>query len=198
MNGEGLTNDFCANRNDDQSHPGPKMSSNEKPKRKRRGKPGNKTLPGTPGNDRHREAMAVLGALGKEKLINKALSCKIILKGAREAFTEDLKRSLMGLMPGETLLIRTKFEIVSEDKRHVRKPSLNKRQTTPEYDTWRKAVFARDGWACTDCGAKDDIQAHHKKPFADFPELRHDVDNGQTLCRNCHAAKHPHLSFIKR
>lgn len=29
-------------------------------------------------------------------------------------------------------------------------------------------------------------EADHIKPFAYFPELRLDVNNGQTLCKDCH------------
>lgn len=55
-----------------------------------------------------------------------------------------------------------------------------------EYKTWRRAVFARDRYTCTECGATGDLQAHHIKPYAAYPELRHNVDNGLTLCPTCH------------
>jgi 5-methylcytosine-specific restriction endonuclease McrA len=31
------------------------------------------------------------------------------------------------------------------------------------------------------------LHPHHIQPFADHPELRWDVNNGMTLCTNCHA-----------
>ena len=30
------------------------------------------------------------------------------------------------------------------------------------------------------------MEAHHKKPFADYKELRFSVNNGITLCKECH------------
>jgi len=61
-----------------------------------------------------------------------------------------------------------------------------------EYKQWRDAVYARDGYACQHCG--DDkggnLQAHHIKPYAGFPDLRFVVDNGITLCRDCHERLH--------
>lgn len=60
------------------------------------------------------------------------------------------------------------------------------RQST-EYKLWRAAVFERDKWTCVWCfkrGVK--IQADHIKPFALFPELRFAIDNGRTLCIECH------------
>lgn len=54
-------------------------------------------------------------------------------------------------------------------------------------DIWRIAVFAKDDYTCQNCGKRGDyIQAHHIKPFAYFPELRFEISNGQTLCRECH------------
>jgi hypothetical protein len=56
-----------------------------------------------------------------------------------------------------------------------------------EYKLWRTAVFERDNFTCIWCGKKDKtIQADHIKPFALFPELRFAIDNGRTLCHDCH------------
>jgi len=59
-----------------------------------------------------------------------------------------------------------------------------------ELAAWRSAVFVRDGWRCCKCESNDDIQAHHIKHFATHPELRLDVDNGITLCIDCHSKEH--------
>ena|SRR3990167_5144562 len=57
-----------------------------------------------------------------------------------------------------------------------------------EYKLWRKAVFERDGFACVWCGNSKSgiLNADHIKPFAHYPELRFAIDNGRTLCVDCH------------
>jgi len=64
-----------------------------------------------------------------------------------------------------------------------------------EYKDWRTSVFERDNYTCTWCGDNrgGNLQADHIKPFAHFVELRFDIDNGRTLCKECHKATDTYL-----
>jgi hypothetical protein len=60
-----------------------------------------------------------------------------------------------------------------------------------DYQAWRTAVFARDGYTCQKCGAnRCRLNAHHRKPWRAHPDLRYDLGNGVTLCVPCHKAVH--------
>jgi endogenous inhibitor of DNA gyrase (YacG/DUF329 family) len=57
-----------------------------------------------------------------------------------------------------------------------------------EYKQWRIAVFKRDNYTCQECGKKNIfINAHHIQDWVNYPELRFNINNGQTLCISCHA-----------
>jgi len=61
------------------------------------------------------------------------------------------------------------------------------------YKNWRKDVFERDQYTCQCCGAKcAKINAHHIRHFSDHPDCRLDVENGVTLCVDCHKEVHRH------
>lgn len=57
---------------------------------------------------------------------------------------------------------------------------------------WRKAVYERDNYTCQMCGNKSSkgnaviLNAHHIERFVDNEYLRFDVNNGITLCEECH------------
>lgn len=60
-----------------------------------------------------------------------------------------------------------------------------------EYSSWRTAVFERDDYTCVKCGHRGgELNAHHIKPFAKYPDHRLDIDNGVTLCKECHKLVH--------
>jgi hypothetical protein len=54
------------------------------------------------------------------------------------------------------------------------------------YKIWRFSIFKRDDFKCVICGSNEKLQAHHILPWRSHHELRHDVNNGVTLCRKHH------------
>jgi len=91
--------------------------------------------------------------------------------------TEEARRKMSESHKGEKSYL-WKGGISTENKR-IRKGI--------EFRLWRESVFARDSWICQNCGQRGgNLHPHHIKKFADFPELRFAIDNGQTLCVDCH------------
>jgi len=67
------------------------------------------------------------------------------------------------------------------------KSETQKIRDSAEYKSWRRAVFQKDDFRCFDCGEKGGtLNADHIFPFAIFPRLRLDINNGRTLCIECH------------
>lgn len=79
-------------------------------------------------------------------------------------------------------------------------------RSSAEYSFWRKQIFERDNYACQNCGRRNKkgdkviIEADHIYPFYKIIDDFNitsieeaisckefwDVDNGRTLCRECH------------
>lgn len=70
---------------------------------------------------------------------------------------------------------------------------IRERQYTG-YKEWRKDVFERDKYKCVCCGTnttrKNRLVAHHILNHYKYPELRIEVNNGITLCSQCHREFH--------
>lgn len=64
-----------------------------------------------------------------------------------------------------------------------------------EYYIWRNEVFKRDNYTCRKCGDKrgGNLNAHHIRNYSEHSNLRTSVENGITLCEDCH--KEFHIKF---
>lgn len=83
-------------------------------------------------------------------------------------------------------------------------PKHKRIRKTIKYITWRNSVFKRDNWTCIWCFKKGGwnkeekrrivLNADHIKPFAYFPALRLNINNGRTLCLQCHKKTDTYLN----
>jgi 5-methylcytosine-specific restriction endonuclease McrA len=107
-----------------------------------------------------------------------------------EESREKARQKKLGTHPSEET--RQKLKLAQLGPKHWRWRGGEKRYVGIDYKNWRKAIFERDNYTCQICGARNgngksiQLNADHIKPWADYPELRFDIDNGRTLCIECH------------
>lgn len=120
-----------------------------------------------------------------------------IRRSVLDEFTKQLDAKLANLQTDEMIAAQFRIEIIGRNGA-IRSGSGAARNM-PEYRSWRATVYERDAYTCQECGqVGGSLEAHHIKPWSECPELRFDVDNGITLCKPCHAKKHPHLRLVNR
>lgn len=77
-----------------------------------------------------------------------------------------------------------------EDKTKLKGHNSKERRSSA-YVIWRREVCKRDGWKCkinnNECSGR--LEAHHIESFTKYPELRHQISNGITLCKFHHPRK---------
>jgi len=62
-------------------------------------------------------------------------------------------------------------------------------RNTKEYRDWHDKVIERDG-RCVICGSTKSLQAHHLNHASYYKDQRYDINNGVTLCYECHMNFH--------
>ena len=75
---------------------------------------------------------------------------------------------------------------LTDEERRNRSSRYNK-----EYRTFIRAIYKRDYWTCQCCGYKGkNLNAHHLNGYDWDIEHRTDINNGITLCEDCHKLFH--------
>lgn len=69
---------------------------------------------------------------------------------------------------------------------------LEDRRQNPNEKQWRRSVYEKDNYTCQACGNDKggNLNAHHILPYKYYKDSRFDVDNGITLCEDCHKEFH--------
>lgn len=121
---------------------------------------------------------------GKKRPVEFGEKVRLWMTGRKVSLETRKKRS-------ETLKrIGHKPVAMSGEKHYKWKGGIRKYGKThymdKRYKDWRTSVFERDNWTCQTCGERGYVEPHHIKGYTEFPEYRFDIDNGVTLCKECH------------
>ncbi len=61
---------------------------------------------------------------------------------------------------------------------------------------WTKRVKERDNYTCQKCGSEKYLMAHHISHWSYDIHNRVNIENGVTLCKECHALEHPEIEGL--
>src|SRR3990167_10951031 len=117
----------------------------------------------------------------------------------------ETKRKLSEFFKGKPLSVQTRLKMsvirkANREQSNFWKGGISKTnlliRASIEYKLWRESVFKRDNYTCVLCGESPSgkLNADHIKPFALYPELRFALDNGRTLCIDCHKKTDSYLN----
>lgn len=140
--------------------------------------------------------------IGEKGIIRKKMASKNSIKGINSvASREKLKKTM------QTIEYKTKQSISKLGEKNgmyglkgESNPLWNANKTReqrikdrklPQTREWRINVFKRDKYMCQCCkGTSKNLNAHHLNGYHWFVEGRFNVENGITLCEDCHKQFH--------
>jgi hypothetical protein len=118
----------------------------------------------------------------RKKFCSHSCRAKYISKG----YTLDHMKKMWELSNTEEANKKKSHKGESHPK-YIKDRSKVKGRPRYEMSEWRKSVFERDDYTCQECGVRGGkLQADHILPYSLFEEYRWDLDNGRTLCVDCH------------
>lgn len=149
----------------------------------RSGKPRN----GDPENWKHSEET--------KKLLSESHKGQISWNKGKKLSEEHVKKlsEVRKKKPNRYWLGKKRLEMTGENHPNWNGGSSSERAKayySLEYKEWRNKVFERHDYTCQVCKSRGGkINADHVKRWSLYPELRYDINNGQTLCEKCHRDK---------
>ena len=130
----------------------------------------------------------------------------------RKPFSKEWKRKISETLKRKYKLGELKV-IVTEEQR-IKRSIINKKRFKNyvykskekellrkgiKWKLWREKVFKRDKYTCQNCKQKGGyLEPHHIKSWAKYPKLRFRLNNGLTLCHNCHKLTNNYGNPVKR
>jgi len=100
--------------------------------------------------------------------------------------TEESKKKISEVQKGTNQKPET---IEKRRQKNLGQRRKETRHVSRKYWQWRDAVKEKDKWKCQHCGCdeKKKLHAHHIISWMNDESKRFDINNGMTLCKNCHA-----------
>jgi 5-methylcytosine-specific restriction endonuclease McrA len=78
-----------------------------------------------------------------------------------------------------------------KNKKYLLKLNLaNNKVSLRTMHAWAVQIKERDCYTCRDCGATENLEAHHIYSKSKHPHRILELDNGTTLCEPCHKYEH--------
>jgi hypothetical protein len=172
-------------------------------------------------SEEHRKNLSIAR---RKRCLSERAKQKLRLANLGKKLSEEHKKKLSLSHLGKKTMLGFKFSDESRLKMslsHRRDKSWNFKnqpilkdeiRRSFKYRQWRSDVFTRDNFRCVKCNKGGKIEAHHCiKGFADILyenkietleqaeacEEFWNINNGITLCINCHSKIHENLSFRK-
>jgi len=136
------------------------------------------------------------------KTLSKETKKKLSITLRGHITSEETRKKLSKINTGKRLSEETKRKLSKinigksvQDKhwnwQGGKTPKNSRIRNSLDTKKWRKLIFIRDNWTCRKtCITGGKLHCHHIKNFAEFPELRFNIDNGITLSEKEHRKFH--------
>lgn len=141
----------------------------------------------------------------KRKYCNKTCAYKsfeIRYKGINNHFygskhTEETKQKIIEYNTGRKRTPESieKFVKKISGKKHYKwikdRTKISSRDRNNKSKTWAKQIKKKYNYICCICHKKGgELNSHHIKSWKEYPDVRYNLDNGITLCTDCHRWVH--------